>query len=118
MGWLGVANRIFWRAALSIESDDATAALFRIALPPDEMTFNVAWMQSAQARGGSITTAVTAPGPNVNFHFAIVKNNSDVSIYVDGVNKSTFAISGQIFNPQNVSHPYLITHNASLIISA
>ncbi|KDR77623.1 hypothetical protein GALMADRAFT_224906 [Galerina marginata CBS 339.88] len=64
------------------------------------MNFNVAWNRNAQSRGGSINTTAVAPGPNVNFHFTIVKNNNDIIIYVDGDRKAVHSLCSQIFNPQ------------------
>ncbi|PPR01101.1 hypothetical protein CVT26_016007 [Gymnopilus dilepis] len=100
--WLRVSSTgtNFWRAAVSIESPDATSALFRVALPPDQMRFNVAWMRSAQARGGAINTTAVAPGPGVDFHFALVKDKDNaITIYVDGVKRAFHTLSTQIFNP-------------------
>ncbi|KDR66183.1 hypothetical protein GALMADRAFT_273712 [Galerina marginata CBS 339.88] len=65
------------------------------------MMFNVAWMGSPQARGGAINTTAVAPGPNVEFHFALVKNTDSLAIYVDGVRRALHSFSDQIFNPGN-----------------
>ncbi|KDR66182.1 hypothetical protein GALMADRAFT_1362079 [Galerina marginata CBS 339.88] len=99
--WLRVSDRRFWRAAISIESPDASSALFRIAIPPDQMMFNVAWMKSAQARGGAINTTAIAPGPNTDFHFALVKDENDITIYIDGEKKAFHTLNTPIFNPGN-----------------
>ncbi|KAH9481090.1 hypothetical protein JR316_0005609 [Psilocybe cubensis] len=103
MSWISVSDigSTFWRAALSIESPDATSALFRIALPPNQMNFNVAWMQSAQNRGGAINTTVVAPGPNVQFHLAMVKDGNAIAFYMNGARTSSISLSSQIFNPAN-----------------
>ncbi|PPR01102.1 hypothetical protein CVT26_016008 [Gymnopilus dilepis] len=100
LGWFRVSDRRFWRAAISVESPDANSALFRIALPPDQMMFNIAWMRSPAARGGAINTTAVAPGPNVNFHFALVKDDNEINIYVDGVRRATHSLSSQVFNPE------------------
>ncbi|KAH9481091.1 hypothetical protein JR316_0005610 [Psilocybe cubensis] len=100
---LSVSDQRFWRAAISIESPQATSALFRIALPPNDMRFNLAWMSGPQTRGGAFNTTASAPALNTEFDFALVKNDSSISISINGERQWSTPFSSQIFNAPNKS---------------
>lgn len=105
LGWLNPSDQTWWRTFVSIESADSDTSLLNVALPPNSMQIYFAYMTSNQVQGrDNVYTQITAPGPNVDFHFAIAKNGTQFYIYLNGVQQSfNYTIKAQIFDPPTVS---------------
>ncbi|KDR66184.1 hypothetical protein GALMADRAFT_162211 [Galerina marginata CBS 339.88] len=101
LGWLRPSDTTWWRTFVSIESPDCETSLLNVALPPNSMEIYFAYMVNRRTEDrDNVFTKITAPGPNVEFHFAITKSNTQFHIFVNGVQQPfNHPIKQQIFNP-------------------
>ncbi|KAH9481088.1 hypothetical protein JR316_0005607 [Psilocybe cubensis] len=101
LGWLNPSDQTWWRTFVSIESSDVDTSLFNVAFPPNSMQIYFAYMTTNNLQGrDNVYTQITAPGPNVDFHFAIAKDGTQFYVYLNGVQQTfNYTIKAQIFNP-------------------
>ncbi|KAH9481076.1 hypothetical protein JR316_0005595 [Psilocybe cubensis] len=98
-GWLRATGTTDWRTFFAFESNDINTSLLNFALAPNTMQLYFAYMVDNVVNNRiNVFAPVTAPGPNVDFHFALAKDGNQIYLYLNGVKVFSYTMTAPIYD--------------------